>query len=290
MGRYSIKELERLSGIKAHTLRIWEKRFALLKPKRTATNIRYYSDDDLKKLLNVSLLCNSGEKISKIAALTDAEICKAVQLLGEGEFMKEKRLDDFVKAMLDLDEVAFNKTFNQAIKELGFQEALTTVVFPFLKKVGILWLSDEIQPIHEHFTTNLIRNKMIAAIDALPVVAQGKKAVLFLPEGEFHELGLIFYNFLLKQAGVKTYYLGQTTPITEVKAMAEAVNADFALTYTLVRCKNEIKTLLSRLEGFESTRIYFLEHKAQSKYHFKYPSGVHKITKIDNLLKKESVH
>lgn len=287
MGKYSIKELERLSGIKAHTLRIWEKRFDLLKPKRTDTNIRYYADDDLKKILNVSLLCNSGEKISKIASLTDSEICAAVQKLEEGGFLLEKRLDDFVKAMLDLDEIAFNKIFDKVVKELGFQEALTKVVFPFLKKVGILWLSDEIQPIHEHFTTNLIRNKMIAAIDGLSAIEEGKKAVLFLPEDEFHELGLIFFNFLLKQRGIKTYYLGQTTPIAEVKAMVETVNADFVLTYTLVKSKKEIVEVLSQLEGFNDTVIYFLEHSTQNKYHLEYPKGVHKITKVDSLLKKE---
>src|SRR5690554_1586022 len=244
MAKYSIKDLERFSGIKAHTLRIWEKRYNLLQPQRTDTNIRFYSDEDLKKLLNVSLLCNNGEKISKISALTNDEMCELVKQIEVGGLHLEKRIDDFVKAMLDLDELAFNQTFDELIQEIGFKETLLNVVFPFLRKVGILWLSDEIQPTHEHFTSNLIRNKMIAAIHALPVVEEGRKAVLFLPEGEFHELGLILFNFILRQTGIKTYYLGQSTPIAEVNSMAKAIDADFAVTYTLINCLEETASII----------------------------------------------
>lgn len=284
MAKYSIKELERISGIKAHTLRIWEKRFELLNPDRTDTNIRYYSDDDLKKLLNVSLLCNSGEKISRVASLSDKEMAEAVQSLESNGMMKEKRVDDFVKSMLDVDEVAFVKTFDQCIHDLGFHDTIINVIFPFLNKVGILWLSDEIQPVHEHFTTNLIRNKMIASIDALPMVENGKKGVLFLPDNEYHELGLIFFNFLLKQKGIKTYYLGQATPTAEVKALVEAIEADFVLTYTMIKNKMEIQSYLEELDSFSLKHKFFLEHKSQRIFKLNYPKGVSPLTEIDELL------
>jgi DNA-binding transcriptional MerR regulator len=284
MANYSIKELERISGIKAHTLRIWEKRFELLNPERTDTNIRYYSDEDLKKLLNVSLLCNSGEKISRVAYLSDKEMAEAVQSLEANGMMKEKRVDDFVKSMLDVDEVAFLKTFDQCINDLGYHETILNVIFPFLNKVGILWLSDEIQPVHEHFTTNLIRNKMIAAIDDLPTVENGIKGVLFLPEKEYHELGLIFFNFLLKQKGIKTYYLGQATPTAEVKALVKAIEADFILTYTMIKNKMEIQSYLEDLDSFSLKQKFFLEHKSQRIFKLKYPKGVNRLTEIDELL------
>lgn len=284
MAKYSIKELERISGIKAHTLRIWEKRFELLNPERTDTNIRYYSDDDLKKLLNVTLLCNSGEKISNVASLTDEEMCEAIQGLESNGMMKEKRVDDFVKSMLDVDEVAFVKTFDNCINDLGFHDTIINVIFPFLTKVGILWLSDEIQPVHEHFTTSLIRNKMIAAIDALPIVKNGPKGILFLPDNEFHELALIFFNFLLKQKGVKTYYLGQSTPIAEVMALGDTIEADFVLTYTMIKNKMEIQSYLEELEQFSVKKKFFVEHKYQRIFKLKYPKSVSKLTEIDELL------
>ncbi|MEX2380646.1 MAG: MerR family transcriptional regulator [Vicingaceae bacterium] len=284
MAKYSIKELERISGIKAHTLRIWEKRFDLLNPERTDTNIRYYSDEDLKKLLNVSLLCNSGEKISRVASLSDKEMAEAVQSLDSNGLMKEKRVDDFVKAMLDIDECAFIKTFDQCVEDMGYHDTIIKVIFPFLNKVGILWLSDEIQPIHEHFTTNLIRNKMIASIDALPTVENGKKGVLFLPDNEYHELGLIFFNFLLKQKGIKTYYLGQATPIAEVKALVETIKADFVLTYTMIKNKMEIQTYLEDMDSIPLKQKFFLEHKSQRIFKLNYPKGVSRLTEIDGLL------
>lgn len=290
MAKYSIKDLERFSGIKAHTLRIWEKRYNLLEPKRTDTNIRYYSDEDLKKLLNVSLLCNSGEKISKIAVLTNEEMCEAVRALEDGELLTEKKIDDFIRAMLDLDEQAFNQTFDELIEEIGFQQTLLEVVFPFLRKVGILWLSDDIQPTHEHFTSNLIRNKMIAAIHALPFVEEGRKGVLFLPEGEFHELGLVLFNFILRKHGVKTYYLGQSTPIAEVNAMVKAVNADFVITYTLINCLEETSSIIDRLEEIaDNAKVYFFELKHQESCKMEYPKGVQKITTINELLDKEGL-
>lgn len=284
MAKYSIKELERISGIKAHTLRIWEKRFDLLNPDRTDTNIRYYSDDDLKKLLNVTLLCNSGEKISRVASLDDKEMAKAIQSLESNGMMKEKRVDDFVKSMLDLDEISFLETFDQCVKDLGYHDTIINVIFPFLNKVGILWLSDEIQPVHEHFTTSLIRNKMIAATDALPPISKGKRGILFLPENEYHELALIFFNFLLKQNRIKTYYLGQSTPIAEVKAIAEEVKADFILTYTMIKNKMEIQTYLEELADFPTKQNFFIEHRSQRIFKLNYPEKVSKLTEIDELL------
>lgn len=276
-----------MSGIKAHTLRIWEKRFDLLSPKRTETNIRYYADDDLRKVLNVSMLINSGEKISKIAALSDDELYTAIQSLDDDESVNQKRINELVNIMLNYDERNFIKTYDACVKKMGHFDTVVKILFPFLNKVGILWLSEEVRPTHEHFMTNLIRNKMIAAVDALPMVKQGKKGVLFLPENELHELGLILINYVLKKNKIQTYYLGQTTPIQEAKGVAETVDADFMITYTLQKCKDKLREFLYLYDKIKVNNAYFFENEMQAPLNLNYPRGVEKITNIDAILEKE---
>lgn len=213
MGKYSIKELEQLSGIKAHTIRIWEKRHKIITPSRTSTNIRYYSDDDLKKIINVSLLNNSGIKISKIADMTLEDMYSRVMEISELKNDAAIHIDQLVVAMIDMEEEAFEKTLSNLILRHGFEKTITEIVYPFLEKIGILWQTQNITPAQEHFITNLIRQKMIVAIDGLPIPPKtSRKVLLFLPEGELHELGLLFYHFLVRKAGYRTYYLGQNVP------------------------------------------------------------------------------
>ncbi len=213
MGKYSIKELEQLSGIKAHTIRIWEKRHKIITPSRTSTNIRYYSDDDLKKIINVSLLNNSGIKISKIADMTQEDMYSRVMEISELKNDAAIHIDQLVVAMIDMEEEAFEKTLSNLILRHGFEKTITEIVYPFLEKIGILWQTQNITPAQEHFITNLIRQKMIVAIDGLPIPPKtSKRVLLFLPEGELHELGLLFYHFLVRKAGYRTYYLGQNVP------------------------------------------------------------------------------
>ena len=231
MGNFSIKELEQLSGIKAHTIRIWEKRHRLIVPKRTETNIRYYSDDDLKKIINVSLLNNHGIKISKIVTLSEQEINQQILELSEEKGDVEIYIDQLVLAMIDLEEEQFDKVLSRLTLKLGFENAILNVVYPFLEKIGILWLTENISPAQEHFITHLIRQKIIVAIDTLQVPSKlSKRAILFLPENEQHEIGLLFYHYIVRQSGIRTYYLGQSVPYRDLKSICEVHKPDLIIT------------------------------------------------------------
>jgi DNA-binding transcriptional MerR regulator len=231
MGRYSIKELEKLSGIKAHTIRIWEKRHKIILPERTDTNIRFYSDDDLKKIINVSLLNNSGLKISKIADLTDAELVRQVTALSEAQTAPEIHIDQLVVAMVDLDEENFEHILNGFILRYGFEHTVTEILYPFLDKIGVLWQTGNVTPAQEHFISNLIRQKLITAIDGLPLPARGRPvALLFLPDNELHELGLLFHYYVVKKSGLRTYYLGQMVPYRDLVEICKTHRPTYLIT------------------------------------------------------------
>ena len=231
MGRYSIKELEQLSGIKAHTIRIWEKRHRLVEPQRTNTNIRFYSDDDLKKIISVSVLNNHGVKISKIVGLSMDEINRKVSELSEATNNIEIYIDQLVIAMIEMEEEKFEKMIGNLTLKFGFEKTVTDILYPFLEKVGVLWLTDNITPAQEHFISQLIRQKLIVAIDSLPLAPKtAKRAVLYLPENELHEIGLLFYHYITKKEGIRTYYLGQTVPYQSLKSICLEHKPDFLIT------------------------------------------------------------
>lgn len=238
MAVYTIKDLERLSGIKAHTIRIWEKRYQLLKPVRTDTNIRSYSDTDLKQLLNVVMLYQNGFKISKIAQLSDTEKQTTINELELYTNDTENWLNKLLIATINFDEEEFETLFNKIIIQKGFVDSFQTIIHPFLLKIGILWQTDSILVAHEHFLSNIIRKKLFVATDALHVkLHQQKEIVLFLPEGEWHELTLLYYNYLLKKNGYKTYYLGQSTPFNEV---SELIKKKPAVAYIIFSLTNQL--------------------------------------------------
>ncbi|MFW5979061.1 MAG: MerR family transcriptional regulator, partial [Bacteroidia bacterium] len=214
MATYSIRELEKLSGIKAHTIRIWEKRYKIIQPKRTGTNIRYYSNNDLKKLLNITILNRQGWKISDIAKLSDEELNRKVKDFSYDSKDTESQIEKLVIAMVDLDEVKFDQILSNAIMHDGFEQTIINLIFPFFKKIGLLWQTGSINPAQEHFVSNLFRQKLMVAIDNLkiPDRKDAKKFILFLPEKEFHELGLLFYSYLIKKSGHSVIYLGSSVP------------------------------------------------------------------------------
>jgi len=218
MANYSIRDLEKLSGIKAHTIRIWEKRYQLIQPRRTSTNIRYYSDNELKKLLNISILHRHGYRISKIAQLDNDEIHERIrEITNEGcDFISQ--VENLVIAMIELDENKFEKILSKSIIRIGFEETIIKLVYPLFEKIGILWVTGTINPAQEHFMSNLIRQKLVSAIDGQisSDSSASKKFILFLPEGELHELGLLFYSFMLKKSGHQVIYLGQSVPFHDL--------------------------------------------------------------------------
>jgi MerR family transcriptional regulator, light-induced transcriptional regulator len=265
MGQYSIKELEQLSGIKAHTIRIWEKRHRIIEPSRTATNIRYYSDLDLKKIINVSLLNTYGIKISKIADMSLDDMNRKVLEISELQNDKGVHIDQMVVAMIDMEEELFEKILNNLILRFGFEQTVTEIIYPFLEKIGILWQTQNITPAHEHFISNLIRQKIIVAIDGLPVPPKTEKKILiFLPEGEMHELGLLFYHFLIRKAGYRTYYLGQNVPHEDLLSVYKVHQPDFMLTTITSKLSIPIEKYLERLTNdFSQTKILASGYQVQ---------------------------
>jgi MerR family transcriptional regulator, light-induced transcriptional regulator len=227
--KYSIRDLEQLTGIKAHTLRIWEKRYGVVIPKRTATNIRYYTDDDLKKLLNVSILNRHGFKISNIASLDNEDLGKKIISVTNKSLDTSSSIENLIISMIEIDEGKFEKILTTLIINMGFEETFIRVVIPFFEKIGVLWQVGTINPGQEHFITNLIRQKIIVAIDGLfrPVnTANQKNFLLYLPDGELHEIGLLFYSYLIQKRGHKVIYLGQMVPYEDMIAVAEAQKPD----------------------------------------------------------------
>ncbi len=265
MGKYSIKELEQLSGIKAHTIRIWEKRYKLIDPSRTTTNIRFYSDDDLKKIINVSLLNNNGIKISRIADMSLDAMNKKIMEISEVNLEATVYIDQMVVAMIDMEEEMFERILNNIILKFGFEKTITDVVYPFLEKIGILWQTHNITPAHEHFISNLIRQKIIVAIDGLPIPPKtAKKIILFLHEGEMHEMGLLFYNYLARKNGHRTYYLGQSVPHEDLKKIIEVHQPDMMLTSITSAPNGNIELYLKRLTtDFQKITILISGYQVQ---------------------------
>jgi len=234
---YQITDLERITGIKAHTIRIWEKRYNLIQPKRTATNIRYYDDSQVRKLLNVSSLLENGYKISSVAALSDVEINDIVSEISSTEQKPTDAIgtvfiNNLVGATIAYDETAFERIFTAALTRFGMHNTMLQVIYPYLIKIGILWRSDKITSIQEHFASNLIRRKLIAAIDGLPLpYKQGKKFLLALPPDEWHELALLFADYIIKAAGYTTIYLGQSVPHHALHTIITDTSATHLLTF-----------------------------------------------------------
>jgi len=249
--RYSIKDLEQLTGIKAHTLRIWEKRYGLVIPKRTNTNIRYYSDQNLKKLLNVAILNRHGLKISKIAKLENEELNEKIISVTSKLNDTASQIESLVIAMIELDENMFEKILTTSIINHGFEDTFLKILFPFFEKIGILWQIGTINPGQEHFISNLVRQKMIVAIDGLvmPTNMPGQKSfILFLPEDELHEIGLLFYSYMLQKLGHQVIYLGQMLPFDDLKAIVKSQNPDALLTiFTSPVAKGDIESYIQKL-------------------------------------------
>ena len=216
--KYSIKDLERLSGIKAHTIRIWEQRYEVIKPKRTDTNIRYYNDSDLRKILNVSFLVHHGTKISKVAQLSDAELNQSVLDRASKEKDFSSEVNALNLAMFQFDQDEFDRVFKQCIDTHGEETTFTKVLGAFLEQMGVLWQTQTISVSHEHFVSNLIKQKIYAAIDRVEgkVKKDAKTYLLFLPSNELHEIGLLHIQYVLKKNGQRVIFLGQNTPMEYV--------------------------------------------------------------------------
>jgi len=227
---YSIKDLEHLSGIKAHTIRIWEKRYALLDPNRTDTNIRSYSDHDVRRILNVAMLVKNGYKISSVASFDEEKLQNEVIRINRNANDPDKDIDQLLFHTVNLDTFGFESIVDKIIGELGFSKTIQQVIFPFFERIGILWQAGSIFTAHEHFVSNLIRNRLIGETAKFVNKEASKSALFFLRENEWHELGLLYFNFLAAQAGFRCVYLGQSLPFEDLANLLTANKYDFVCT------------------------------------------------------------
>jgi DNA-binding transcriptional MerR regulator len=294
MSIYSIKDLEHLSGIKAHTIRIWEQRHNLFSPQRTDTNIRFYNDDDLKLILNISLLKNHGMKISKIIQMNADQMHDEVLQLDDTYHLNEDQINKLTVAMLDMDEDLFNSVLSDNTERIGFEQTITNIVYPFFKKIGILWISSSINPAQEHFISHLVRARFIIETEKLSVPSNAKSFILFLPEGELHEIGLLFANYQLRNKGFKTYYLGQSVPTKDVEEVFHNLNADYLFTVLTSTPKtNKLENFLSEIgKKFKKSKIFITGNQVVGS-DIKPEPNIHVINRfseLDTYLEKLHAH
>ena len=239
MSTYTIKDLEKISGIKAHTIRIWEQRYQFLQPQRTETNIRTYSSDELKTILNVSLLNKYGFKISHIDKMSAEQMEEKILSLNQIDAQKERVVNALIKEMVSLNMANFERQMDTYIGQNGIEKTILDIIFPFMERVGILWVTNHINPAQEHLATNVIRQKIILGIEKLPPVLQySKRIVLFMPEGEYHEIGLLYVHYLLKQRGFYVDYLGANVPMVDLRYLSEFHKVDYLYCHLTSPAKN----------------------------------------------------
>ncbi|WP_346854165.1 MerR family transcriptional regulator [uncultured Draconibacterium sp.] len=256
---YSIKDLEVLSGIKAHTIRIWEKRYNLLIPERTETNIRYYTDEDLRRILNVSLLVKGGFKISKVAGWEEKKIKQTVLEVSTNKNSEEAYIDRLMLNMVNFDNISFSKLLNEIQQRYQLEDTIHKVVFPLFERIGMYWQVGSVFPAQEHYVTHIVRQKLIAEIDKIGINnKRGQTMLFFLPENEMHELSLLYYSYLASKSGFNVIYLGQFVPFDDLAKLQLHVEIDVVFTaFINSKSKEDIEQYLIDLKGlFQKQKIY----------------------------------
>jgi len=290
--KYSIKDLEKFTGIKAHTIRIWEQRYQLLTPKRTETNIRYYDEEQLKYLLNVTLLVEYGFRISQICAMSEEDFIRELKIVASrGLNSKEDNqlngaINELVLSMLELDENRFDKIVSSSLLQRSFEETIIKIIYPFLKRIGVMWRIGEVSTAQEHFIYQLIRQKIIVAIDALIERKKSQeKYLLFLPKSEFSDLLILLFTYILKSRGKQCIYLGADIPFKDLRQVTEITNPDVLFTFVKAPAsKIDTQAYIYELsEKFEERQIlisgnpYFMDE-------LEYPNNVLLILEVEDLI------
>jgi MerR family transcriptional regulator, light-induced transcriptional regulator len=258
MNAFTIKDLENLTGVKAHTIRIWEQRYTFLKPQRTGTNIRFYNNEELKTILNISLLNKYGYKISHIDRMSPGEMRDKILSLSNSLAQQERVINELIQFMIDLDVENFEDVLDDYIRARGIEKAINHIIFPFMERIGVLWITDHINPAQEHLVSNIIRQKLIVGIESIKsMMVVNRSVLLFLPESEYHEIGLLFIQYLLKSRGIGTIYLGANVPLDDVQYVVELKKPDFIYTHlTSVSNSFSFERFLGNLtRRFESTPV-----------------------------------
>jgi MerR family transcriptional regulator, light-induced transcriptional regulator len=274
---FSIRDLENLSGIKAHTIRIWEQRYSFLKPQRTTTNIRNYTNEELKVILNVALLNKYGYKISNISKLSDGELREKILSLTQTQAQQERIVIDLLKHMIDMDMEGFETLIDGYIAARGMEKSVVQVIFPFLEKIGVLWQTSHIIPAQEHLVSNIIRQKLCVAINSLKISLNNNRSVCcFLPEGEFHELGLLYMHYMMKNRGFNVIYLGASVPIEDVQYVVSQKKPEFLLTHitTLGHNLSFERLMTSLAKKFPAEKV-IVTGSVAGRFEKKIPSSLH---------------
>ena len=286
MDAFTIKDLENLTGIKAHTIRIWEQRYGFLRPKRTNTNIRYYSNTELKAVLNIALLNKYGYKISHISRMTTVDISQKVLSLTHETATAERVINELIQNMVDLEMEAFELVLSKSIASTGLEKTISQVIFPFLERIGVLWTTNHINPAQEHLVTNIIRQKLILAIEHVSTsISYEKTAILFLPEGEHHELGLLYMYYLLKKRGVQVFYLGANVPVKDVAFVASLKKPHFLFTHFSISINNtQFEKLLSKVTLQIPTIPFIISGRTAQEYSKPVPDSIKLTHSIQEVL------
>ena len=289
MAQYSIKDLERLSGVKAHTIRIWEQRYGVLTPKRTDTNIRRYEDEELKQILNIAQMLRHGGKISKICGLSPQELAHqvdaAIQSITQTDEYYAAHVTKLLIAMIELDEQKFEKAITHLSVKYGFPATMINVILPFLGRVGVMWQTGEVNVAQEHFISNLIRQKVIVAIDGLALApAEAERYLLFLPDGELHELGLLFSKFVLKQNGKNLLYLGQSVPLNDLLQAAEVYKPHKLMTFlTAPNTKAHLDDFMATLQNKFPNQLILIAGSQVNYYQYTSNKNLHFLHRVGDL-------
>ena len=289
---FSIRDLENISGIKAHTIRIWEKRYNLLSPERSKTNIRFYSHQNLQKLLNIVLLNNNNYKISKISQMSDDQINTTARELAFNNSLNDDAINSLKLSMFKFDKVLFNTTYNSLLNKKTFGEIFKDIFIPFLEHLGLLWQTETILPVHEHFISNLITQKVQINTDELKYtqISSDKVYILFLPENEIHELGLLYLNYELVLRGHRTIYLGQNLPLNNLNIFFDIHDKITFITSMTVRpYEDDIVEYFNTMDNIISTSSHSLIAIGKKVMQFrsnKFKSKISLYPSISELLKE----
>lgn len=287
---FSIKDLENLSGIKAHTIRIWEKRYNILNPDRTSTNIRTYDSSNLQKILNVAFLNEHGYKISRISKLSEEEISKMVRSISARASKENRAQNSFKLSMMNFDEDLFNSTYETLQKDKSFREIFHQVFLPLLEQIGMLWQTDTIKPIHEHYIVDLIKQKLylnLAEIKKEFEPTSDKLYVLFLPENEIHDIGIIYLYYELLYHGNKAIYLGPSLPLSDLDYLLERHNKISFVSYfttapgDIEDFINEFNEQVCEKEKYE---LLLFGHKIREIQHKELPPFVKTHTSLNQFI------
>lgn len=266
---------------------MWEKRYKFLTPERTLTNIRFYSDQDLRSFLNISILNRNGYKISHIVKMKPAEINEKILEITENVHDFENQIETLVVAMSELDEMKFDKILTTSILKLGLENTVTQIIYPFFEKIGVLWQIGTINPGQEHFVSSLIRQKLIIAIDGQydSLASDAKLFLLFLPNGEYHEIGLLYSHYLIKKSGFRVIYLSQNVPFEDLREVAQMKPPDYLFTsFTSFITEEDLKAYINNLSAAFPDKTIFVSGFQIREYSLALPENVKQISSSDNLL------